>query len=204
MTRFDYTVSARNNVFVHYFRDHYHRTSSSGNIDYMNQDSLTDVKQYAVTDTHTFSPAFLNEATYSFMNAQSFVQATGRVPPRDMGINLDEGYLGVGMSLSVTGQFNLAFPGPERQGYRNWHWRDTMTMIRGSHTLKWGYEGMYVNVKRMGLALEGLVRKEFPGDYLQFVEMYTVAKPRYVASRTSTSTSPKMYESGKRTMPPSR
>ena len=145
VTRFDYTVSARNNLFVHYFRDHYHRTSSSGNIDYMNQDSLTDVKQYAVTDTHTFSPAFLNEATYSFMNAQSFVQATGRVPPRDMGINLDEGYLGVGMSLNVTGQFNLSFPGPERQGYRNWHWRDTMTLIRGAHTLKWGYEGMYVN-----------------------------------------------------------
>jgi uncharacterized protein with von Willebrand factor type A (vWA) domain len=43
------------------------------------------------------------------------------------------------------------------------------------------YEGMYVNVKRMGLALEGLVRKEFPGDYLQFIEMYTVAKPRHVS-----------------------
>ncbi len=147
VTRFDYTASTRNNLFVHYFRDHYHRRSapSGANIDYMDQDSLTDVKQYAVTDTHTFSSTFLNEATYSFMNAQSFVQAIGRVPPRDMGINLDEGYLGVGMSLSVTGQFNLAFPGPERQGYRNWHWRDTMTLIRGSHTLKWGYEGMYVN-----------------------------------------------------------
>jgi uncharacterized protein with von Willebrand factor type A (vWA) domain len=43
------------------------------------------------------------------------------------------------------------------------------------------YEGMYVNVKRMGLALEGLVRKEFPGDYLQFIEMFTVAKPRHVS-----------------------
>jgi hypothetical protein len=145
VTRFDYTVSPRNNVFVHYFKDHYHRTSSAGNIDYTNQDNLTDLKQYAVTDTHTFSPTFLNEATYSFVNAQSFVQATDRVPPRDMGINLDEGYLGVGMTLNVTGQFNLSFPGPERQGYRNWQWRDTMTLIRGSHTLKWGYEGMYVN-----------------------------------------------------------
>jgi uncharacterized protein with von Willebrand factor type A (vWA) domain len=43
------------------------------------------------------------------------------------------------------------------------------------------YQAMYVNVKRMGLALEGLVRKEFPGDYLQFIEMYTVAKPRHVS-----------------------
>src|SRR5260370_38622918 len=43
------------------------------------------------------------------------------------------------------------------------------------------YEGQYVNVKRMGLALDGLIRSEFPGDYLQFIEMYTFAKPRHVS-----------------------
>ncbi|HEY8503862.1 MAG TPA: hypothetical protein VIL46_04730 [Gemmataceae bacterium] len=41
------------------------------------------------------------------------------------------------------------------------------------------YDAQYVNVKRMGLALDGLIRTEFPGDYLQFVEMYTFAKPRH-------------------------
>jgi uncharacterized protein with von Willebrand factor type A (vWA) domain len=40
------------------------------------------------------------------------------------------------------------------------------------------YDGQYVNVKRMGLALDGLIRSEFPGDYLQFLEMYTFVKPR--------------------------
>jgi uncharacterized protein with von Willebrand factor type A (vWA) domain len=30
----------------------------------------------------------------------------------------------------------------------------------------------------MGLALEGLIRREFPGDYLQFIELATFAKPR--------------------------
>jgi len=40
------------------------------------------------------------------------------------------------------------------------------------------YNGLYINVKRMGLALEGLIRREYPGDYLQFVEVYTFAKPR--------------------------
>ncbi len=42
------------------------------------------------------------------------------------------------------------------------------------------YDGQYVNVKRMGLALDGLIRSEFPGDYLQFIEMYTFARPRHV------------------------
>jgi uncharacterized protein with von Willebrand factor type A (vWA) domain len=43
------------------------------------------------------------------------------------------------------------------------------------------YAEAYVNVKRMGLALDGLIRSEYPGDYLQFVEMYTFAKPRHVS-----------------------
>jgi uncharacterized protein with von Willebrand factor type A (vWA) domain len=38
--------------------------------------------------------------------------------------------------------------------------------------------GLYVNVKRMALALQGLVQREFPGDSLRFIEMYSVAKPR--------------------------
>jgi uncharacterized protein with von Willebrand factor type A (vWA) domain len=41
------------------------------------------------------------------------------------------------------------------------------------------YEGLYVDVKRMGLALDGLIRREYPGDYLQFVEMASFAKPRH-------------------------
>lgn len=43
------------------------------------------------------------------------------------------------------------------------------------------YAGLYVDVKRMGLALEGLIRREYPGDYLQFVEVATFAKPRQVS-----------------------
>jgi uncharacterized protein with von Willebrand factor type A (vWA) domain len=39
------------------------------------------------------------------------------------------------------------------------------------------YDGQYINVKRMALALEGLIRSEYPGDFLQFVQMYSFAKP---------------------------
>jgi uncharacterized protein with von Willebrand factor type A (vWA) domain len=40
------------------------------------------------------------------------------------------------------------------------------------------YDGQYINVKRMALAMEGLIRREYPGDFLRFIEMYTFAKPR--------------------------
>jgi len=40
------------------------------------------------------------------------------------------------------------------------------------------HDGLYVSVKRMALGLDGLIRKEYPGDFLQFIEMSTFAKPR--------------------------
>jgi len=40
------------------------------------------------------------------------------------------------------------------------------------------YGGTYINVKRMALALEGLIRRDYPGDYLQFIEMATFAKAK--------------------------
>jgi len=39
------------------------------------------------------------------------------------------------------------------------------------------YDAQYVNVKRMALAMQGLIRSEYPGDFLQMVEMYSFAKP---------------------------
>jgi uncharacterized protein with von Willebrand factor type A (vWA) domain len=47
------------------------------------------------------------------------------------------------------------------------------------------YDGQYINVKRMGLALDGLIHSEYPGDFLQFIEIYTFAKPRHVSELPS-------------------
>jgi uncharacterized protein with von Willebrand factor type A (vWA) domain len=43
------------------------------------------------------------------------------------------------------------------------------------------YDGQYINVKRMAMALEGLIRSEYPGDYVGFVEMYSFGKIRQPA-----------------------
>jgi uncharacterized protein with von Willebrand factor type A (vWA) domain len=41
------------------------------------------------------------------------------------------------------------------------------------------YGGQYIHVKRMALAFDALIRSEYPGDFLQCIEMYTFAKPRH-------------------------
>lgn len=38
------------------------------------------------------------------------------------------------------------------------------------------YDGQYINAKRMALAMQGLLRSEYPGDHLSFIEMYSFAK----------------------------
>ncbi|MEZ6139410.1 MAG: hypothetical protein R3B84_02455 [Zavarzinella sp.] len=55
----------------------------------------------------------------------------------------------------------------------------TAVLLDMSGSMRYG--DMYYNVKRMGMALEGLIRKEYPGDYLQFIEMFTFAKPCKIA-----------------------
>src|SRR2546421_2978174 len=59
----------------------------------------------------------------------------------------------------------------------------TAVLLDMSGSMRYG--GLYVDVKRMGLALEGLIRKEYPGDFLQFVEMYSFAKPRHASEVAS-------------------
>jgi uncharacterized protein with von Willebrand factor type A (vWA) domain len=40
------------------------------------------------------------------------------------------------------------------------------------------HDGQYINVKRMALALQALITREYPGDFLRFIEMYTFARLR--------------------------
>ena len=62
---------------------------------------------------------------------------------------------------------------------RNYPKCATVVLLDMSGSMR--YDNLYVNVKRMGLALDGLIRTEYPGDYLQFLEMYTFAKPRHIS-----------------------
>jgi len=81
-----------------------------------------------VNETHTISSTTLNEAAFGYNKVEGIGEATGdfTVP-----------------SISVTGQgvgFGIGFA----QGdfiQHNYHWRDVLTKVLGSHSLKFGYEG---------------------------------------------------------------
>ncbi|MAE67825.1 MAG: hypothetical protein CMJ18_26515 [Phycisphaeraceae bacterium] len=52
----------------------------------------------------------------------------------------------------------------------------TAVLLDMSGSMRHG--GLYINVKRMGLALQGLILSEYPGDFLRFIEIFSFAKPR--------------------------
>ncbi len=61
--------------------------------------------------------------------------------------------------------------------HRNRHSPKCATVVAMDMSGSMRYDGQYINVKRMALALQGLIQSEYPGDFLRFLEMYTFARP---------------------------
>lgn len=140
MGRVDYHVNANNQLNAHYFADRSDSSSWPGNVNYVQQQLFSDVDQFGISDSHIFGPRLLNEATFSYLSSRSGGGAVTQILPRDLGVNVDLGPDGRGMSLSVSGGINLSYPGINAQDYESWQVKDTMTFSTGNHTVKWGYE----------------------------------------------------------------
>ncbi|HEY1338043.1 MAG TPA: TonB-dependent receptor, partial [Bryobacteraceae bacterium] len=87
------------------------------------------LNSWQFNETHTFSPAIVNEASFGYM--------------RDEGIQPQTGLFSVPL-INVTG--SLGFGNGFAAGdfiQHNYHWRDVLTNIRGSHSFKFGYEGWF-------------------------------------------------------------
>jgi hypothetical protein len=47
VTRVDYTMSSKNNLYGHFFKDNYERISSPGNLDYVPESNVADIRTTA-------------------------------------------------------------------------------------------------------------------------------------------------------------
>jgi len=81
-----------------------------------------------INETHTFSSTLLNEAAFGYNKVEGVGSATG-----DFTVPV----------VNVTGQ-GTGFGSGFAQGafiQHNYHWRDVLTKVAGSHSIKFGYEG---------------------------------------------------------------
>lgn len=77
---------------------------------------------------------------------------------------------------TAAGQSRVTIDDLEIHRTRNAPKCATAVLMDMSGSMRHG--GQYINCKRMSLALDGLIRTEYPGDFLAFFEMYTFAKRR--------------------------
>jgi uncharacterized protein with von Willebrand factor type A (vWA) domain len=71
----------------------------------------------------------------------------------------------------------VRFKGDDIQVHRTRNTPKCATCVLMDMSGSMRYDGQYINVKRMGLALDGLIRRDYPGDWLRFIEIYSFAKP---------------------------
>jgi len=55
----------------------------------------------------------------------------------------------------------------------------TVLCMDMSGSMRWN--GQYINVKQMALALHGLIRTEYPGDFVDFVEIASLPRRRHIS-----------------------
>lgn len=85
---------------------------------------------FQANETHTFSASTLNEAAFAFLRVEGVSPATGNfavpvVSVQGLGTGFGNGF--------ALGDFIQ----------HSYHWRDVLTHIQGSHTLKFGYDGWH-------------------------------------------------------------
>jgi hypothetical protein len=85
---------------------------------------------FQLNETHTFSARTLNEAMFGYARVEGIVGLTGTlsVPPVTV----------VGMNSN----FGVGFANGDFIQH-NYRWRDVLTMVRGTHTFKFGYDGWH-------------------------------------------------------------
>jgi hypothetical protein len=89
-----------------------------------------DTNSLQINETHTFSPTVLNEATFGFIRVQGIASETGPFSVPVINVAGQSSGFGVGFA---QGNFIQ----------HNYRWRDVLTMVRGKHSLKFGYEGWH-------------------------------------------------------------
>ena len=127
-TRID-TYFAKDRLYGNFYRMTHNDQAPSDRTGF-DTTSRYDTNSLQLNETHTFSGRTLNEAMAGLLRVQGLWYQTGdiKVPPISV-VGMNSG-LGIGFA---DGDFIQ----------HNYRWRDVLTMVRGTHTFKFGYEGWH-------------------------------------------------------------
>jgi hypothetical protein len=141
LIRGDHNFGPNNSLNVRYFRDESGLVSQSGNIvPYSPARQSLRVTNWALADTHTFSPALLNEFRIGVMRADSLVTILERTQLSDLGANYPGVITPQLPNINVTGYFNLGSTDSFSEHPNIYSAGNTLRWFRGKHSLSFGGE----------------------------------------------------------------
>jgi hypothetical protein len=159
MVRADWNQSSRHRIYGSYFSDRNERGSpfaAGGNIPgYIGESFEQNSRQIVLNDTFTFTPSVINQATFSYLDTPSDQLQTTTIAPSELGINMPQ-YVPTGaVSVDVGGNFNLGSGFTTRFYSKNYQFRDTVSIIRGKHNFKFGYEMLRLQFRQVFIGSPG-------------------------------------------------
>jgi Carboxypeptidase regulatory-like domain/TonB-dependent Receptor Plug Domain len=139
--RIDYIINPKNTLDFRFFRDDSSLNFQSGNVaPYAPNDQTLRVDNWAMHDTHTFSPTLLNELRLGVNRDNSLVGVTDPTQLSDLGA-IYPGVLTPQMpNISVNGYYNLATTDIFSEHGNIYQIGDTLRWFRGKHSISIGGE----------------------------------------------------------------
>ncbi|MCW5977637.1 MAG: TonB-dependent receptor [Bryobacteraceae bacterium] len=157
MVRGDYNQSSAHRIYGSYFYDRNKRFNpfAGGNIpNYMEENFIQSTHHLTLSDTYTFTPTLLNQATFTFLNTPSDQVQSRTVDPTELGINMPQ-YVPTGSVQVDVDNFSLGSGFTTRFYSRNWQFRDTLSWIKGRHNFKFGYELLRLQFRQVFIGSPG-------------------------------------------------
>ncbi len=141
LTRFDYTISSKDNLFVRYVRDTAQaltQAPNGGSVPGVSSEADTTANHFVtIEEDHVISPTLINLARLSFLRPHENAETTTPALPAMAAINTpgtSQGTLFLGSNLSL-GPTALVPYGMSEQTYQG---MDDVVWTRGAHSIKFG------------------------------------------------------------------
>jgi hypothetical protein len=154
--RIDHQFSERTSLMAHYIRDNVNQTVGKGlwvGQSYPDVQTLflNEPESIALKVTHSISSTLLNEAMVAF-NRQPLTLIAAGVVTLPSGTTIQKLFpgndplnripqIGIGGGIGVT--YTTGSWAPWYNVLNTWTWRDSLTMIRGNHTMNFGFEDLH-------------------------------------------------------------
>lgn len=150
IARGDHSFSERDRLTARYFFDRFRNQAFLDRGNYLNNSnfSLIDAHNALLSETHVFTPAFLNELRLSYSHEEANRgPAANSVGLTDLGVSIWQPPVKTLEGIQVSGFFNVGQTDPASFIRNQYTISDDLTWVRGKHSISFGGSVLRGDVK---------------------------------------------------------